>query len=234
MAVAYDASSSSSQTVSNVNASWTHTPTGTPRGALVLVYSTQGADMVTGVTYGGVAMTEISGSPNVKAASESMSVYAYFLGSGIPTGAQTVQVSVNGDGFSAYRASAFTVTANGNTEVVDSDGTINSDSVANPSVTLSLTGRTCWCAIGFMSGQGAVTGVTELSNWTATNENDFGALVGGAYRYNTVSTADVTAGWTQTADDAAAVAVAIAEVASGIPHKAVIIMAQSIRRASYW
>ncbi len=211
-AVAFDASSSIADlTGTNVNGSWTHTPTGTPRGVVVFIYSEEPTDFVTGVTYGGTSMTETSGSPNLKATTETMSVYAYFLGASVPTGAQTVQISVNGDGVANYFATAFTITAAADTVIQDVDGTINSSSSTNPSVTLSLGGLTSWCAIGFASGIAAPANITPLTNWTSTAEADFGAMTGGAYRYNTVSTADVTAGWTQAADDAVAITIAITE-----------------------
>lgn len=38
--------------------SWTHTPTGTARGAIVYIFTISATKTVTGVTYGGVAMTE--------------------------------------------------------------------------------------------------------------------------------------------------------------------------------
>jgi hypothetical protein len=198
------------------DASWTHTPVGTPRGVLVWVlYSNtlSHADFVTGVTYGGVSMTEVAGSPNVKTVTESMSAHCFFLGSSIPTGAQTVAVDVTDT--NNYAAFALTVTAAADTEVVDSDGTINSDSIADPSVTLSLGGRSCFAAIGFSSGQNAVTGITPLTGWTGDLEDDLGGQTMGLYTYNTVGTTDVTAGWTQTAEDAVAMAVAIAEVSGG-------------------
>jgi len=192
---------------------WTHTPVGTPRGVLCWVVQFVGAtDEVTGVTYGGVAMTEVSGSPLLKAGGETAAVYLYFLGASIPTGAQTVTASVNGTG-SNKNTYCFTVTGAANTEIVDVDATISSNSVANPSVTLSLGGRTSFAAIGFMSGAQTTAEATPSTNWTMpTNEWDPGTMVGGAYYYDIVASTDVAAGWTQAAEDAVAIAIAISEV----------------------
>ena len=116
MAIAYDAHSNSSQGTSTL--SWTHTPSGTPKGVWVYVlqYNDGETDQVTGVTYGGVSMTETADSPLLINRTEDYGVYSYFLGSSVPTGAQTVVVSVNGTG-STKVGGCITVTAAANTEI---------------------------------------------------------------------------------------------------------------------
>jgi hypothetical protein len=214
MTVAYDAFSSANDAGGASNLAWTHTPVGTPRGVLVWIvmtaYTPSGTNAVS-CTYGGVDM----GSPVevIKTTGEVGSVCFYFLGSSIPTGAQTVTF----DKLASCTAfgGCISLTGAANTEIVDSDNTINSDAAVNPSVTLSLSGRTCFAGIGFFSGQGADTGVTPLSSWTSRAEHDFTPSVAGVYSYDTIGSSDVTAGWTQTSDDAFAVAVAVSEVAAG-------------------
>ncbi|HUW56670.1 MAG TPA: hypothetical protein VMZ92_08550, partial [Planctomycetota bacterium] len=88
MAVAYDAGSTSGY---ESNPSWTHTPSGTPRGVVVWTVSASG-DNCSNVTYGGVSMTEVTGSPNNKSSGEGIRVQCFFLGSGLGTGAKTVSV----------------------------------------------------------------------------------------------------------------------------------------------
>lgn len=205
MAVAFDA-------VSNVAAgtgdlSWTHTPVGTPRGVKVDIVENGGTNGVSSVTYGGVAM-ELA-AVNAKTSGEAGTVVTYFLGRGIPTGAQTVSVSVS-DAVSK-RAVATTVTAAADTCWISADISIGSDSIVNPSSTLNLLGKTCFVSLAGHSGQGAVTGTTPTTGWTSRLEHDFGAQVACWYTYNTVSTANVACGWTQTADDAVMVALAITE-----------------------
>jgi hypothetical protein len=195
---------------------WTHTPVGTPRAVIVQITQTggTGADQVVSVTYGGAAMTEVATcSPNRKTASESWATYTYFLGSSIPTGAQTVSVDVSATG--AKRGSSITLTATTDTEVVDCDGTINSDSVTDPSVTLSLGGRTSFVALAAGSGEDDPASTAPLTNWTDHEEADHGVLLSLRYTYDIISTADVTAGWTQTTDDAVAIAIAVSEVVAG-------------------
>lgn len=205
MAVAFDA-------VSNVAAgtgdlSWTHTPVGTPRGVRVDIVENGGTNGVTAVTYGGVAMELVA--VNAKTSGEAGTVITYFLGKSLPTGAQTVSVTV-GDAVSK-RAVATTVTAASDTCWISTDFSIASDSATNPSSTLSLLGKTCFVSLALHSGQGAATGITPLTGWTSRLEHDFGAQMGGWYTYNTIASSDVACGWTQTADDAVMIAAAITE-----------------------
>ena len=210
MAVAFDAAST--QAIGAGHLSWTHTPVGTPRGVLVFVLGNGAGDDVSTITYGSATLAEIPGSPNIQSVGEGFDIHAFFLGASVPTGAQTVFVNVTG--FAAHAAVAITLTAGNDTALVDSDGTINSTSYTNPSVTLSLGGVTSFAAIGFGSGQDAATGITPLANWTSRLEVDFGTRTAGVYTHDTIGTTDVTAGWTQTADDAVAIAVAVTESAT--------------------
>lgn len=211
MTVAYDAVSNATEGTSTL--SWTHTPAGTPRGVIVFVVQNAGAtDEVTGITYGGVALTEATGSPLLKAAAEDGGVYCYHLGTSIPTGAQTVVVNVDATG-TTKAAVAFTVTAAADTNVQDTT-TISSDAATNPSATLSLVGSTCFCAEAFMSGQASVSAISPPTDWTSRYEFDFTAQTAGFYTYDTIGSTDVAMGWTQTSDDAICIGVAITEGAA--------------------
>jgi hypothetical protein len=187
MAVAYDAFSQAVPGTGNL--SWTHTPVGTPRAIIVnLVQDANDTDQVSGA------------------------VYTYFLGSSIPTGAQTVDVTVSSN--AEKYPCAVSLTGSADTEVVDVDVTIDNGAATNPSVTLSLGGRTCFAMISFFSGRPAPTDITPLANWTVRREQDFGSSLGGIYTYDVIGTTDVTAGWTQTSDAGAAIALAISEVSA--------------------
>lgn len=184
---------------------WTHTESGQPEGVIVqVIQAGGGTDEVTSVDYGGVSLTEVSGSPLSGGAG---AVYCYFKGDSLPSGNQTVTVTCTTGSIKV--GTCTTLNASGNTAVNDSDGTINSASLANPSVTLSLGGIASFCQIAFVSGQDDPASITPLSGWTSEQEADFGTQTGGLYTYDTVGTADVTAGWTQTADNAYAIAVAV-------------------------
>jgi|GEM_PF-2898654 len=192
------------------NLSFVHVPNGTPRGALchITQFGSE-ADQVSGVTYGGTAMTEVAGSPALQVGGEVDATYAYFLGSSVPTGAQTVTATVSGAATKSIEC--LTVAAEADTEVLDSE-VINSTSAANPSVTLSASSRKNFSSINFLSGHDDPSSITPLANWASRNETDGGSISQGTYTYNILGTSDVTAGWTQTAEDALGIAVAIAEV----------------------
>lgn len=210
MTIAYDAVSN--PTPGTGALSWTHTPVGTPAGIIVLISQNTGNDLVTGVTYGGVAMAEVTGSPNAKATAEDGIVYGYFLGSSIPTGAQTVAVTVTGGAITKV-ALCISLTALSDTQVQDTDVSINSDSATNPSATLALGGNACFCAEVVFSGQGAITGISPFANWTDRQEHDFTNQCTGFYTYDIIASVDVTMGWTQTAEDALAIGIAVTESA---------------------
>jgi hypothetical protein len=213
MAVAFDAISSSGVETSG-NLSWTHTPVGTPRAIIVAIIQNIGlTDEVTDVTYGGEAMSEVSGSPKSYNGTDDSTLYVYFLGSSIPTGAQTVAVTVNGTG-SNKTARCFSLTASADTEIVDTDATVGSVTTT-PSATLSLGGRTSWAGLVGHSGESAVAGPTPLTNWNSRSEQDFGVSVGVFYTYDIIGTTDVTAGWTQSNLDASMLAFAVSEVQAG-------------------
>ena len=216
MTVAYDAFSSG---VGANTYSFTHTPVGTPR-AVIVYTTTGGASDVTAVSYGGVAMTQMTGSPNnLSSGTEQGNVTGWFLGASIPTGAQSVQVT---SGAATKIAYCNTLTGAADTEIVDVDATINSTSQANPSVVLSLGGRTCFASICVYSGQDAAGSVTPLTSWTSRNETDLGAQILAYYTYDTVGSTDVTSGWTQAADDALAITAAISEIVTATYNHRVI------------
>lgn len=218
MAIAFDASAEGIGPTNSLV--WTHTPVGTPKGIIVFVALTSSnTTLVTGVTYGGVAMTEQPGSPNVEGAGEQGQIRCYFLGSSVPTGAQNVTVTLTSA--VAVWGGSISVTATGDTSVVDTDATINGTAVANASCTLSLGGLDSFCAIGFYSGTNAPTNNLPLTNWTNRQDHDFGTETSGMYSYDIIGTADVTAGWTQPAGSAAGYAIAVKDDAAAVGHPAI-------------
>ena len=120
--VAFDASSESHTTntlsTSESSFSWTHTPVSTPRGILVYVFSVDstGWNGSVSVTYGGTSLTAVSSGYAQDTVGEVGATQAFFLGSGIPTGAQTVVVTRPNDVYRYYAVCA-SVTAARDTEV---------------------------------------------------------------------------------------------------------------------
>jgi hypothetical protein len=111
MALAFDASSEGNGTSA---ISFTHTPVGAPKGVAFLVANNGVEEDPTTITYGGVAMSLINEAH--RATGEFCNSYIYFLGIGIPTGAQTVVVNTSG-GTEAKWVCCVTVTAAKDTEL---------------------------------------------------------------------------------------------------------------------
>ena len=191
---------------------YTHTPVGTPRGAIVSDHG-HGTGGPTTVTYGGVAMTALPSSPlNAKGTGENTMAAGWHLGASLPTGAQTVSLGGNGG---VLDSGCVTLTAAADTEVED-DLSYESDSTDNPTGTLTLGGNDCFCGIMWRSGENAVGSVAPGSGWTQRFESDIGSQTTGYYTYDTVASTnvDVSGSLTQTADDLSAIAWAVTEVAA--------------------
>lgn len=205
--VAFDTFSSSGN---EADPSWSHAGAASGIGAWIVNVGAQlSSTMPATVTCGGETLSQV-GPTVTKSSGEAQGQNAYFLlGSGtIPQGTQTCSVDLGGD---VGSASAVTVTAADDVEVVDQESLV-SDSVADPSVTLALTGRASFAYETFGSGQNAVSGITPLTDWTVQAEIDNGTTTSGIYTYDIVGTADVTAGLTQTAEDILLYAIAVSEV----------------------
>lgn len=217
MTVALDASSSTGATGQTADASWTHTPVGTPKGVIVLVSQVNGGgsnppDQVVGITYGGVALTRLT-TTAVQKTGDGVRGYAYFLGSSIPTGAQTVAVDVNSSG--AYAAFAWTVTADTDTEIVDWEQAAGNMS-PGATAELNLASRTCFVVEVWASEASSLANTTPKTGWTSSYEVDFGVNSGGSYKYDTIGSANVTPG-TSTSDMMSIIGLAVSEVVGGAP-----------------
>lgn len=181
--IAFDAYSADDANV-NVDASWTHTPVGTPRAALVFLAMTNtSTDNVVGVTYGGTAMTEVTGSPRTHSAGADDSVIHFFFLDNVASGAQTVAVDVVTPAATTYRAGVVTVTTNGGAAEVDT--TAGGDSGAGTdnggTVTLATTAsRDTVCVWCWHSGENAVTSTSV--DQTELGEYDYGTQVSGHAR----------------------------------------------------
>lgn len=218
MAVAFDAVSSSS--VGTGGLSWTHTPTGDPAGILVLIAS-RSTDQVSGVTYGGVALREVYRSPTTRTFGSGVSgtAYAYFLGAGIPTGGQTVEVTVTGSANKC--AVCYSVTADTHTDVTTvwaTAGSVNGGT--NPGDDHRID-QDAFLSGVFMYSQTATEISANGSHSTQVEEQNLGYSDDAAnwIRRTSVGSAGGTAtlGWTITTNgNAARITVGISET-GGVP-----------------
>lgn len=210
MALAFDATSESTSNTADFN--WTHTPVGTPKGVVVFVFEEGINDTINGVTYGGVAMTQVNSAQD--SAGEPGRCFAYFLGSSIPTGAKTVAVDQTGSTDSKYGA-AVTVTAATNTQLAGTGSAKVEGDTANPSVTITGISGASYGFGGLWSGQDAEASVTAGSGMTKRNSLDFGARTATIESStNPNASGDLTIAFTVASEDVAMVGIAIEEIAA--------------------
>lgn len=220
MAVAYDAESEShagtTGSLSEASFSWTHSPSGTARGVVVFVFSTGNTtNQATGVDYGGVSLTEVSGGTAVDSAGETGVCTAYFLGASLPSGNQTITVARNNNSTGMY-AVAFTVTAANDTEVYEAgiallqgDGTL-----AEQSVDDGTPGTNSLRFAGLNSGLPDVP--SAGANSTSGPSIDVGARVIASVYETTAGQGSRNVGFSSgTSDDRAAVHLAVRELTGG-------------------
>jgi hypothetical protein len=211
VAVAFDAATESVRTGTTDPHTFTHTPVGTPRGVvLAIVHGTSSVDHVSSVTYGGVAMSRVVSAADT--ATEPGRAYLYFLGSSVPTGAQTVSVDLTTATTDDIQFVCMTVTAAGDTSVIDFDSLSNN--VANPSVTLQYGGLTSMAFAALYGGGAGPTDFTPNGSCTTVHDHDFGAFYAEVIRQTTVGSSDFAIGGTAGNDDVAYVALAVSETAN--------------------
>jgi len=200
---AFDAATESVRTATTDPYSFNHTPVGVPNGVVVTIASVPtNTDLVTGVTYGGVAMTRVQ--TNVDNTTEPARTYIYFLGSNIPTGTQAVQVDFTSATTDDQHIVCTTYVSTGDMEMVAVGGVDNN--AANPSVNLSNPlGRRCMVHGVIYSGLGTVASLTPNGSMTAVHDHGFaGAFVSRTDRFTAYSTATtLTYGYTSATDDVA-------------------------------
>lgn len=209
MTVAFDAAVESVRTGTTDPHTWTHTPVGTPRAIVVaVVKGIAAASVVSSVTYGGVAMTLVS--EGADAATEPGRAQLFFLGSGIPTGAQTVSVDLTSATTDDIEFVSLSYTAAADC-AVESVSSIDGD-VANPSVFLPANGKSCIAVCALYSGGANVPVGTLLTGMSRVHDHDLGAFVATVDRQTSPSSSDFTIGYTLATDDVALAALNFAEV----------------------
>jgi len=214
MTVAHDAFTESSTWTNTPDPfTFSHTPSGTPRGVVVLITVNleAGADVITGVTYGGVTMARASPGFAQDTLGEPGSAYLYFLGASIPTGAQTVSIDHTA-GAGTKVAYCCTVTAADDTALSVSD--ILQGDITDPQVALDSGADSSlrYCILN--GGLGTPASYTLLSGMSAVESVDHGARVTRCDRQTTAASGSFTIGYTSANDDVMFVAAAIKETAA--------------------
>jgi hypothetical protein len=192
---------------------WTHVPSGTAKAIVVaIVHGTSSTDHVSAVTYGGVAMTrKIRATDTV---TEPGAAELWFLGTGIPTGNQTVSASLNTNTTDDMHFVSMSFGAPGDTTAFVT-GSV-SENQADPSVTLAYGGRTAIAVAALYGGGATSAAFTPNGNCTTVQTFNIGAsaFYSSVIRQTTAGTADFAIGGTAVSDDVAFVALALSEIAS--------------------
>jgi len=239
MAVAHDAASESLVSASTASFTWTHTPTGTPRGAIVYVLTIAASPLDTAVTYGGTAMTLIGSGADTD--TEAAVVRCYYLDN-VATGAQSIVVTRTNSAVQMMGMAA-TVTAASATQAYTAGMVTQGGSAQNTGIDTSATGTAASGQVSVTDGSpgtnsvrygahytGAATPVAAGANSTLLNNHDFTAFGWTMVRETTAGQGARSVGVTTgTTDDQAGVYVAIRETPAG-PAKSVLTSQYQRRR----
>jgi hypothetical protein len=213
MAVAHDNATESDEWTGTTPDSQTHTPVGTPRGAIIFPIGVTATDSITASAYGAIAPAEVADSVAIDASSELGLVKAYFAGSSIPAGAQTCTLTQSGGNGVTRRFYVATVTASDDTEVVDVE--LVQDNTADPTVTIDTGSRTAITYVAMFSGLPSAN-VSAGSGLTALFERAVAADARTFHLFRettpTTGSRSLTVNTGGAADDCALTAVAISEV----------------------
>lgn len=222
MAVAHDAASESTVSISEASFSWTHTPIGTPRGAIVYVLTISGTALDTAVTYGGVSMELVGSGSDTD--TEPGTVRCYYLDN-VSSGAQSVVVTRTNNA-TQMMGMAATVTAGAATEAYTSGMVTQGGSTENTGSDSSGTGTGSSTPVAVNDGSpgtdsvrycaffcGAATPYTpDAATSTLLNNHDFSSFGWVMARETTAGQGSRTVGMTTgNTDDRAAVYVAVRE-----------------------
>lgn len=212
MAIAHDASTRWPATENTTDAntgdqSFTHTPTGEPKGVVVVVCCTGTSAACTGVTYGGVAMTSTVAATDTSEAGR-VEVFTFPDTTDVPAGAR--DVVVQGCTTSPKFVTCSTVTAATKRTKVNTSNSVNTTTAANPSVTLTTTATTQ--IYGGLHTGALAPATTPAAGCTLQNNRDYGALSANTLRRTSADASGTPAlGVTLASDDYCIAAVALAE-----------------------
>lgn len=209
-AIAHDAATVSTTWTTATPKTFTHTPVGTPAGVICFIaHETSNSDLITGaVTYGGVAMDRIASAINTSA--ENGRVYAYFLGSAVPTGQQTV--SIAHDGSAAVKvATCITMTSATNDSSITSFDTLQNGQT-DPQISLQTDAVVTQRYIAMYSSANDISAsFTAVSGQTSVSLTDYGVNGARVDRQTTASNGSATLGYTGAATNIAMLMLSIQE-----------------------
>lgn len=219
MAIAFSVSSEShpatTASVSQASFTWSHAHTGTPQGVLVYVFVCNAATATaTSVTYGSQTLTLVGTAlDNV---SELGHTSAYFFGSALPAGTQTITVNRTNNTNQVYAAAVTVTAATTNTEIFGLTAVSNDSTLGAVNVDDGLTGAEASLRFG-----GTFTGLNAppaaAAGSTLLQSIDLGNFGAALVRETTAGSGSRPVGFATSAnDDTAAIYTAIREVLPAI------------------
>jgi len=226
MAVAHDASSKSAVTSGTTDPSWTHTPSGTPRAAMVFALTQNSSTpAISGVTYNGVSMTLIG--TGIDTDTEPGCVQCFFLDN-VASGAVTVTATRNTtSGGIDTQCVCVTVTASSPTEAYAAGMVTYGGSSENTGSDTTGSGTAAYTEASVTDGSpgtnsmryagcyyGGSNPPTTGTNSTLLESEDLGLRGWAVFRETTAGQGARSVGSTDSSDDRAAVHIAIRESSS--------------------
>jgi hypothetical protein len=206
---------------SEASFSWSHGGAASNvKGVGVCVYQiANSGDDTTSVTYGGAALTRVTGGAAFDTATEPGAAVLYFLGSSVPQGTQTVEVN-RANNVNILTAQAFTVTAAADTSVtgvvlLQEDGLFAEQSVDDGSPGQNSVRLAC----GYSGASTLPVGPNSTSLQTITIS---ASRTAGLARETTAGQGARSVGFDQTSDDRAGVHFAVKETAGVVATPCVI------------
>ena len=213
MAVAHSSDSEShtgtTGSTNQTSFSWTHTQTGTPQGVLVFVHTISASNFISSVTYGGTALTRVTGAVAIDTAGEPGRTDMFFLGSGLGSGNQTITVNRTNNATIMY-ASAATVTAGADVNVTGIQVLQNNQTLVELAIDDGSSGID---SLRYAAAYyGANSPASAGANSTQLTSIDLGSFGNSMVVENTAGQGARNVGFQGGADDLAAVFVAVREV----------------------
>jgi hypothetical protein len=188
---------------------FSHSGSATAVGAVVVLICTGNTTTVSGVLYGGVAMT-LTATANDTSEAGRVEVYTLTNQAVFPTGTQTV--TLQGCTATAKFAACSTVTATRPRTVVNASNLKDTTTAANPTLTVTTTASSLLYG-GLHGGAADPASYVPTANYTGQYNNDWGALSARVQRLTTeTAAAGVVYDFSfATSDDYCIAAVALAE-----------------------
>ena len=225
MPVVFDAATASVRTAATNPWTFTHTPVGTPRGVLLsCVYATSATnvDFWTSASYGGVAMTRITACTYhvSKGAGEFGGGGMFWLGSGIPTGAQTVSISIAAGTPLGMEFCLVSMTAGADTEILDAQATALQASGTTHTIDLTYNGKVGLANIAHWSARNGPADLAPASGCTEVGAGvDYGGCCSNAVRQTSAGTSGLGLGATYSlAEQGQLSAAALTEIVASAPR----------------